>query len=73
VNSHESVPVATAKVAVAWGGLVIGGVTLSEIALLLTIIFTILQIAKLIRQEFRDRRQAKKDAEEFAKKLQEPE
>jgi hypothetical protein len=68
---HESIPVATTKVAVAWGGLFIGGVTLSDIALLLTIVFTVLQIAKLIRQEWRDRKQAKKESEDFAKKLNE--
>jgi hypothetical protein len=68
---NESIPVATTKVAVAWGGLFIGGVTLSDIALFLTIVFTILQIAKLVRQEWRDRKKAQKDSEDFAKRLEE--
>lgn len=56
MNIQEPVSSATAKVGVAWVGVVIGGVTLSNIALVLTIVFTALQIWKLVRNELRDRR-----------------
>jgi hypothetical protein len=47
-NDHET-NMTTFKVFVAWVGLIFGGLTLSNVALTLTIIFTLLQIYKLAR------------------------
>lgn len=55
------------KVAVAWIGVFIGGVTLSQIALVMTIIFSGLQIYKLIRDMRHDRR-----VEKFEARLKQP-
>lgn len=41
--------VATVKILLAWFGAMFGGITLSNTALALTIIFTVLQIYKLVR------------------------
>lgn len=48
--------IAWVKVSVAWIGLLVGGMTLSGIALMLTIIFTALQIYKQVREIRRERR-----------------
>lgn len=42
------------KLTIAWIGTVFGGVTLSDVALTLTIVYTILQIYKLARDLWRD-------------------
>ena len=61
MNEH-STGVAWAKVAVAWIGALIGTVTLSQIAVVLTIVFTLLQIYMLIRGVRRDARLEKLEA-----------
>lgn len=66
---HEPIVSASAKVGVAWIGVVVGGVTLSNIALVLTIIFTTLQIWKLVRGELRERRAAKEASAKFAESI----
>jgi hypothetical protein len=71
-GEHEQVPVATAKVVAAWGGLIVGGVTLSDVALFFTIVFTVLQIYRLVRQEIRERAKAKQESEDFAAKINRP-
>lgn len=48
MNEHET-NIATVKILIAWVGLLFGGITLSSVALVLTIIFTALQIYKLVR------------------------
>ena len=55
ITDHEA-SIGWAKVAVAWIGLVVGGVTLSTIALILTIAFTSIQIWKAIREIRREMR-----------------
>lgn len=44
------------KLALIWAGTIIGTVTLQQVVLALTAIFTALQIAKLVRDEIRARR-----------------
>ena len=61
MNEH-STGVAWAKIALAWIGALIGSVTLSQIAVVLTIVFTTLQIYKLIRAMRRDARMEKLEA-----------
>lgn len=56
MSIQEPIASATAKVGVAWVGVVIGGITLSNITLVLTIVFTVLQIWRLVRNELRERR-----------------
>lgn len=51
------------KITVAWMGAVVGSITLSQIVLFLTAIFTILQIWKLIREWQKERRLAKFEAQ----------
>jgi hypothetical protein len=48
-NDHET-NVATIKVLIAWIGAVVGGVTLSQLVLGATLIYTLLQIFILIRK-----------------------
>ena len=54
--------VAWLKVAIAWLGVFVGGIGLSQIALVLTIVFTALQIYKLVRGLHRERRLEKLEA-----------
>lgn len=49
MNDHDS-NVATFKIALAWIGMLVGGITLSDIALTTTILFTVLQIFVLLRK-----------------------
>ena len=44
------------KLALIWAGTIIGSITLQEVVLALTGVFTLLQIAKLVRDELRARR-----------------
>lgn len=69
---NDTAVTATLKVTVAWVGVVVGGLTLSNIALVLTIVFTSLQICKLVRQELRDRRAARAASAAFAETIRNP-
>lgn len=53
MNSDHDSNVATAKIVIAWIGMLIGGITLSDIALTTTILFTVLQIVVLLRKIWR--------------------
>jgi hypothetical protein len=68
----DSTVSASAKIGVAWVGVVVGGVTLSNIALVLTIAFTILQIWRLVRNEIRDRKARAAASVAFAEKITAP-
>lgn len=54
-NEHDTF-FAWFKISVAWIGLLIGGITLGQIAVVMTIIFTGLQIYKQIRDLRKERR-----------------
>jgi hypothetical protein len=49
-NNHDSAGV---KLLIAWAGTLMGGVTLSDIVLFATLIYTLLQIAILIRRLYK--------------------
>ena len=50
MNSDHDTSTAFAKIALAWVGAMFGSLTLSNIALIMTIIFTGLQIYKIVRE-----------------------
>lgn len=54
--SDSSASLATVKMMIAWVGLVVGGITLSQIVLVLTGVFSALQIYKLIHDLRRQHR-----------------
>ena len=62
MDSHDAIYVAWAKVAIAWVGIAVGGLTLSSIALVMTIGFTLLQSYILIRRLRREIRLEKLEA-----------
>ena len=62
MESHDAIYVAWAKVAIAWIGIAVGGLTLSSIALVMTIGFTLLQSYILIRRLRREIRLEKLEA-----------
>lgn len=53
MSADHDTNMATLKMALAWIGMLIGGVTLSDIALTTTILFTVLQIFVLLRKLWR--------------------
>lgn len=55
-SEHESGTVAMAKVAIAWLGAFAGSVTLSDVVLFATLVFTCLQIYVLARDKLWRRR-----------------
>lgn len=56
MNAEHETHMAWLKIAIAWIGATLGGVTLSTVALVLTIVFTGLQIYILARKLYRDSR-----------------
>ena len=54
--SAHSASLATVKMMIAWVGLVVGGITLSQIVLVLTGVFSALQIYKLVHDLRRQNR-----------------
>lgn len=53
MNNNNDGTIATIKLTLAWLGMTIGGITLSDIALTTTIVFTVLQIFVLLRRMLR--------------------
>ena len=53
MSTDHDTNTATLKMVLAWIGMAVGGITLSDIALTTTILFTVLQIFVLLRKLWR--------------------
>lgn len=53
MSADHDTNTATIKMVLAWIGMAVGGITLSDIALTTTILFTVLQIFVLLRKLWR--------------------